>query len=100
MQSVGSLYLELGLETGAYNRQLEEAERSAIRCGKAIEEALSRGSGRLNAQTIVPRVDDSALTKLNQHLDLKQRHLRQVVNDFRQNPIRVMVDDSDLKKLG
>ncbi|MBW4540701.1 MAG: tape measure protein [Myxacorys chilensis ATA2-1-KO14] len=44
-------------------------------------------------------VDDSRLTDLNKHLDLKQRHWTETVNLFRSKPISPTVDDSGLTAL-
>jgi hypothetical protein len=55
---------------------------------------------RINGKLIVPVVDDRALTKLNQHLSLKEEHLDQVVSKFRSNQIVPTVDTRDIDRLG
>jgi murein DD-endopeptidase MepM/ murein hydrolase activator NlpD len=48
---------------------------------------------------IKPEIDDSALTKLNDHLSLKESHLAQVVAAFESNAITPAVDDHQLTAL-
>ncbi len=54
---------------------------------------------RLNGKSIVPVVDDRALTKLNQHLSLKEEHLDRVVSKFASTKIAPQVDDRQLTEL-
>ena len=48
---------------------------------------------------LVPTVDDSALTALNKHLDLKESHFAQVRKNFRNSPLKPKVDFSELDSL-
>jgi tape measure domain-containing protein len=49
-------------------------------------------------KSIVPQVDDSQLTALNKHLDLKVKHLKQVRQTFASSPIQVKFDKDKLQK--
>lgn len=44
-------------------------------------------------------VDDKQLTSLNRHLDLKQTHLKQTIDFYRSNPLRVYTDQRQLTDL-
>lgn len=66
--SLGSLILELQLNTETYDRGLEKAHEDALTTGKSIETAFRGRSNRLPELTV--RVNDRALTRLNQHFDL------------------------------
>lgn len=87
--NLGELLLTLGLDSTAYNKALESAHSLASTLGRDIEAKLS----------LTPKVDDSALTALNKHLDLKVAHFKQVQNTFNSNPLKIKVDTSDLDSL-
>ncbi|MBE9178593.1 tape measure protein [Oculatella sp. LEGE 06141] len=95
--TLGSLILELGLDASGYNAGLEEAHRVAIEIGKEIE-ASFRHTNR-NLTVLTPKVNDNALTKLNQHLDLKVRHAKTVQKFFKANPLKVYVNFAELDLL-
>lgn len=87
-QSIGELYLELGLNADSYNQTLNTAFNTAQRVGREIQ-------GKLN---LTPKVDDRALTNLNKHLDLKVAHFRQVQQFFNNAPLTPRVNLSELDK--
>ena len=59
-----------------------------------LNQSLAALDSRLN-RSLSPTVDDRALTRLNEHLSLKQAHWAQVRADF-SKPIKPSVDDSGL----
>lgn len=85
--SIGSLFLELRLDTQSYQQALENARSQAQGIGKQIESNLN-----LN-----PKVDHRELTRLNEHLSLKQKHFKEVQQDFDRNPLRPRVDLRELR---
>lgn len=92
--SVGDLVLTLGLDTSGYSAGMDAARAEAIAFGREIERSLKR-----SLPTLVARVDDRALTKLNKHLDLKQRHFDQVNRHFAQKPLTPRVNFRELEQL-
>lgn len=60
---------------------------------------LSKLSKQIKSGKLKVKVDDSELTALNKHLDLKLKHLSQVNDYFAKHPITVAVDYSNLRKL-
>lgn len=92
--TLGSLLLELGIDPTGYDEGLDKARMDAIELGKEIEASLKH-----QLPTLTPKVDDSALTRLNKHLDLKQRHFTQVNQYMKANPLTPRVDFSQLNEL-
>lgn len=88
--SLGDLFLELGIDATKYERQMREAERRTAAFGQRLE-------SRINKLTV--NVDDRQLGDLNEHLDLKVKHHRQVQDVFELNPLTVKVDDRALTTL-
>lgn len=86
--SVGSLFLELRLDTQSYQQALENARVQAQNIGKQIE-----GNLRLD-----PQVNHKELTKLNEHLSLKQKHFKEVQRDFDRNPLTPRVNLSEIRQ--
>ncbi|MEP0873357.1 tape measure protein [Trichocoleus desertorum AS-A10] len=105
----GEVPVGLRLDKGQFEQQLREFGAQSgleIVVGLRLDDAgvveqAKQLTGQLEQQFgqvklhLKPTVDDSALTKLNQHLDLKQRHFAQVRRDFR-NPIKPAIDTSEL----
>lgn len=48
--------------------------------------------------TLVVKVDDKELTKLNKHLELKRAHHKSVQQYFNSNPLTVKTDDRDIDR--
>jgi tape measure domain-containing protein len=48
--------------------------------------------------TLVVKVDDKELTKLNKHLELKRTHHKSVQQYFNSNPLTVKTDDRDIDR--
>jgi tape measure domain-containing protein len=92
--NLGHLLLSFGVDSSSYDRSLELAKAKAQSCGREIELAMAG----LKLQ-LAPKVDDSALTKLNQHLDLKQRHVEQLQRSFDSKPLTPRVDTKELDRL-
>jgi tape measure domain-containing protein len=83
------------------SRSLREMQAMArkypIKIGVEISTAdINEQIANLNKQTIVTNVDDRQLTELNKHLSKKQAHLKEVISDFRSNPIVPTVDISQI----
>nr|WP_290224313.1 tape measure protein [Trichocoleus desertorum] len=105
----GEVAVGLRLEKGQFEQQLRELgsqsglsitvgvrldDSGVLDQASALKGQLEQQFGRVKLH-LKPTVDDSALTKLNQHLDLKQRHFAQVRRDFR-NPVKPAIDTSEL----
>ena len=102
--SLGELILEVGLDLEGYREQMLQAELEATRF--ATETAQKLGSVGFKIPTfdgkqlnLTPTVNDTALTDLNKHLDLKQKHFQEVQKFFNSNPLKPSVDLSELKDL-
>ena len=74
-QQVGSLFLELTLDPSKYYEQLKQAQQTAAITGKKIEQLIK-------SKSIKVPVDESSLFRLNKHLDLKSKHLKQIAQIF------------------
>ena len=61
---------------------------------QGIEQKLAKFSDK--TFKVTAQVDDSQLTALNKHLDLKQKHFTQVNNYFKSSPLKPTVDLSGL----
>ncbi|MBD3882181.1 tape measure protein [Phormidium tenue FACHB-886] len=94
---LGTLLLTLGLNTETYDRGLEKAHEDALETGKAIESAFRGRSNRLPELTV--RVNDRALTKLNQHYDLKEDHAKRLQRFLNANPLTPRVNTRELDAL-
>lgn len=44
-------------------------------------------------------VDDTQLTRLNKHLDLKKKHFNDLQKHLKSNPLKIYVDDTELTKI-
>jgi hypothetical protein len=75
--SIGSIFLDVVLNTDGIERQISQ----------------------INTSKIKPSVDLESLHQLNQLLDVKKRHLAETVSYFNSNPIRPSIDTSEIKKL-
>ena len=76
-EQIDSIYIEALLDTSKLKSQIVQ----------------------LKKQSIVVPVDDSNLTKLNQHLDLKVKHFKEVNQFFKQNPLKISIDSQGLTKV-
>lgn len=110
--SLGQLLLELGLDTTAFRSQMESAKLQSAQLGQDIEKNLrvkvtidpttAQNSFKRTADVLgkplVIKVDDSSLTALNKHLDLKQKHWAETQRTF-SKPIAPSVDTSEIDRL-
>lgn len=64
-----------------------------------IENKLKERAARISTFTLKSTIDDSALTKLNKHLDLKVSHLKEVNSYFTNNPITPIVNFNQTSRL-
>lgn len=94
---LGAVTLNSVLDLKGIEAGLKEAEKMAAGYSVKIGTALGKDIGA--KQKITPQVDLSQLKALNAELSLKQRHLRQVREEFRRSPIKPRVDLSELKEL-
>lgn len=97
-RTMGSLLIDLRLNLNDFNRDIEAAKQRASVAGKAIEASLNidinksvanqyKATAGAFGKPLKPIVDDSSLTALNKHLDLKQKHWAEVRRDF-EKPIK------------
>jgi tape measure domain-containing protein len=90
--SLGTLTLYIKADTTNVDAAINSVEQKIKKYG-------SQFSGVTKALTLTPTVDDSALTNLNKHLDLKQQHFGQVNSFFKSKPLSPGVDLSQLNSL-
>lgn len=83
---LGELLLDLGIDMTRYDEQILEAEQKAFSLATRIQsivEGVSIEAPSFNDNLqLTPRVDDSQLTALNQHLNLKRKHFQDVNQYF------------------
>lgn len=94
---LGAVTLNSVLDLKGIEAGLKEAEKMAAGYSLKVGTALGKDIG--TKQKITPQVDLSELKALNTELSLKQRHLRQVRQEFARSPIKPRVDLSELKEL-
>lgn len=120
MASLGSLEVGLKLNRSEFDASLKKAQDDLAGLGakdikfkvnismgdganiKSKLEAISNIYTKLESQfsnPLVLKVDDKALTALNQHLTLKQSHYAQVRNYFNSAPLEIKVNDASLTKI-
>lgn len=87
--NIGNLFLTLGLDASSLHRGLEEARQKSEKFGADIQRNLF-----LN-----PKVDHTELTKLNEHLDLKQKHFDDVQKYMGKNPLSPKTDTKQVDRL-
>lgn len=79
------------LKATIQNKQPESLKKSSlVKLNQEIQLARKNYTetiNYINASVIVVKTDQSDLYRLNKHLDLKRSHLRQVINEFKNNPI-------------
>ncbi|EKU96706.1 tape measure domain protein [Leptolyngbya sp. PCC 7375] len=96
-QSIGTLFLELELNTEKYTAGMQAAKAQAEKLERDLKRTLNIG-GR-NSFDIAPKVDLSGLHELNQVYDSKIKHRKQVQADLDRNPITPRVNTSALDDL-
>jgi len=89
MATLGELSLNLKADLSELQMGLLQAEAEANRSATLIN--------RVFQKSLKVKVNDSELTKLNEHLDLKRRHLSDTIAHFNSNPIRPRVDLDELR---
>ena len=90
--NLGELIVELSADSSELEKTLERAKKKAYEAAKAVEKSFEDIELKIG-------VDDSSLADLNEHLNLKVKHLKEVNKYFNNNPIVVNVDDSSLTDL-
>ncbi|NEZ55055.1 tape measure protein [Adonisia turfae] len=96
-QSIGTLFLELELNTEKYTAGMQAAKAQAEKLERDLKRTLNIG-GR-NSFDIAPKVDLSGLHELNQVYDSKIKHRKQVQADLDRNPITPRVNTTELDAL-
>lgn len=96
--SLGTLEIGLGLNTAQYDSgiksakdQLSSLERRVTALG-----TIKTGIIGINQNIIKPSVDDTELTALNQHIDLKITHQKEAQAFFDANPLTIKTDTTSL----
>jgi len=87
--NLGELSLNLKADLTQLQLGLLQAEAEANRSATLINRSFQK--------SLKVKVNDSELTKLNEHLELKRRHLSDTIAHFNSNPIRPRVDLDDLR---
>lgn len=77
MDNIASIYIDVNLNTSKLQKDLLALESKKLKIS----------------------VNDSSLTNLNKHLDLKVKHLNEVQKYFDSNPLTAKVNDSQLTEL-
>jgi len=90
--NLGELIVELSADSSELEKTLERAKKKAYEAAKAVEKSFADIELKIG-------VDDDSLTDLNEHLNLKVKHLKEVNKYFNNNPIVVNVDDKELTDL-
>lgn len=86
--SLGTLTLHIEADTRDFDSKILQVEKRAAEAGKRMSRYL--GGGELFKGLDKPlsvNVDHESLRELNNHLDLKRKHLHQVIDEFKRNPI-------------
>ena len=96
-----SLILELKADTSKFDRDIEQSISDAKKKLSNLESKVSIGGSRSGSKKeaqvgLKAVVDDSQLTKLNEHLESKRTHAKDIQRDFNRNPITPKVDTSQL----
>ena len=89
---LGTLTLYINADTSDFDQAISRIESKARAFG-------GRFSQIENGLDLAPTVDDSALTALNKHLDLKQRHFQQVGQFMQRSPLEPKVRTAQLEEL-
>lgn len=82
--------INIAVDTAALN-QLNTKLTETSQTWKRLEQEFSK--------PLTVKVDDSQLTALNQHFELKKTHFQEIQNFFNSNPLTIKVDDSKLVAL-
>jgi hypothetical protein len=120
MTNIGTLEVGLKLNKADFDAALQKAKSDlAGLSGTTLKFNIQADASRLNelkgqladisvayqrlqtqfAAPLTIKVDDSALTRLNEHLELKRTHFREIQNYFNSSPLTIKIDDSNLSRL-
>jgi tape measure domain-containing protein len=89
------LVIGLELDDSKFNEQIKESVNKA-RSDLKKNLKTDIGDSGLN---LTPKVNDSALTALNKHLDKKEKHFNKVQNKFNNSPLTVKTNTRELDRL-
>jgi rare lipoprotein A len=90
---LGELLIQFSGDFSKLENDIQKAKNQATKAAQSIEKEFK------NLESLRIKVDDSALTSLNKHLDLKVKHFQQTQQYFNNNPLTIKVDDSALDSL-
>jgi tape measure domain-containing protein len=99
--TLGQLILELGLDDSKYRAKMSKLERDIKQKGSSFEKHFGflgeDLAAAINNSKLRPEVDDSELTALNAHFDLKAKHYASLQKQFDENPLTPKVDMSKIE---
>ena len=101
MTVIGSVEFEASLSLDKFNQQINKLIAKNKNLMIPIQVGLNTSEIKkikTNLPTLKVKVDDSELTRLNKHLDLKRKHHREVQQYFNSNPLTVKVDNREIDK--
>lgn len=105
MTVIGSVEFEASLSLDKFNRDINNLiakNKGLIVPVNAVlnfdaKNQISKVT-KTGLPTLVVKVDDKELTKLNKHLELKRTHHKSVQQYFNSNPLTVKTDDRDIDR--
>ena len=105
MTVIGSVEFEASLSLDKFNRDINNLiakNKGLIIPVNAVlnfdaKNQISKVT-KTGLPTLVVKVDDKELTKLNKHLELKRTHHKSVQQYFNSNPLTVKTDDRDIDR--
>lgn len=99
MTVIGSVEFEASLSLDKFNQQLDNLIAKNKNLAIPVEVNLGTtqfSKIKTNLPTLKVKVDDSALSKLNKHLDLKRKHHVEIQQYFNSNPLTIKTDNREL----
>lgn len=97
--TISDLKVGIQVDSASADRQINQIIRPRSIAVRVNVDDSGLGSIKNPSLKLKPVVDDSALTKLNEHLSLKERHFKQVQDLFSGSPLTPAVDDRGLSDL-
>ena len=92
------LLIDFAANTASLDAAIDRSVAKARSAAGQIDTALGRSYGRKADLNLTPKVDHRHLDALNKHLDVKKRHFDEVQRHLQSSPLRVLVDDSQIKR--
>jgi tape measure domain-containing protein len=85
--NLGTLSLHIEADTRDFDTKILQVEKRAAEAGRRMSKSLGGELFKGLDSPLSVNVDHTSLKELNAHLDLKRKHLHQVIEDFKRNPI-------------